>query len=279
MKIMVKMNDKVKNVVLWLSAIVFTLSLVIYQRATGPTYPVKGEVEIDGEVIDFKLLRTHDTEIDAPVTIVLTDNDIVGEVKYKRYKSHDDWTVAAMEKDNDTLSYLLPFQPPAGKLMYHVILYKGGNKYVLNEEPAVIRFKGAVPKAILFPHIFFMFFSLLFGVRAGLEALFRKKDTLFQAGVALFTVILGGLILGPIVQKFAFDAYWTGWPFGHDLTDNKTAVIFIFWLIAWLRLRKQPTNKTWVIVATVVMIIVYIIPHSVLGSEIDYTKQQIETTE
>jgi hypothetical protein len=124
-----------------------------------------------------------------------------------------------------------------------------------------------------------MFFSLLFGTRAGLEAIFRRKDTLYMTGVALFTIILGGLILGPIVQKYAFDAYWTGWPFGHDLTDNKTAVIFIFWLIAFIKLRMNRQHKTMVIVATLVMIIVYIIPHSVLGSEIDHTKQQTEITE
>jgi len=41
-------------------------------------------------------------------------------------------------------------------------------------------------------------------------------------------------------------------------------------------LRKKPEHKTWVVVALIVMIIVYIIPHSVLGSEIDYTKQETE---
>ena len=158
--------------------------------------------------------------------------------------------------------------------MYNVSLFKNGKEYSLNDGPVVIRFKGAVPLTVLTPHIFFMFFSLLFGVRAGFESVFRKKDTKYYTGVALVTVVVGGLILGPIVQKYAFDAYWTGWPLGHDLTDNKTAVIFIFWLIAFLKLRKNPKHTTMVIIATVVMLIVYAIPHSVLGSEIDYTKQE-----
>ncbi|MCX8055813.1 MAG: hypothetical protein N3A67_09145, partial [Ignavibacteria bacterium] len=79
---------------------------------------------------------------------------------------------------------------------------------------------------------------------------------------ALWTTILffiGGMILGPLVQKFAFDAYWTGWPFGHDLTDNKTLVALIFWLIALFKLRKNPTNKTWAIIAAIVMLAVYLI--------------------
>ena len=270
------MSDKMKNVLLWVVAVVFTLSLVIYQRATGPTYPVSGEIEIEGEVIEWKFLRTHDTEINAPVVVKVADKEITGQLSYKRYKSFDEWTEVEMNRNDEGLISSLPFLPAAGKMMYTVVLYKGDKVYRLHEEPVVLRYKGAVPISVLTPHVFFMFFSLLFGVRAGLEALFRRKDTLFQAGVALFGVIIGGLILGPIVQKYAFDAYWTGWPFGSDLTDNKTAVIFLFWLIAWLRLRKKPENKLWPIIATVVMLIVYVIPHSVLGSEIDYTKEGTE---
>jgi hypothetical protein len=270
------MNDKMKNVLLWIIAVVLTLSLVVYQRATGPTYPIKGKTEIDGEKIAYRFLRSHDTEINAPVDIKLADKDITGQLSYKRYKSYDEWTTIDMKPNDEGLVSELPYLPAAGKMMYNVVLFKDGVSYPLNDEPVVLRYKGAVPISVLTPHVFFMFFSLLFGVRAGMEALFRRKDTLFQAGVALFTVIIGGLILGPIVQKYAFDAYWTGWPFGTDLTDNKTAVIFLFWLIAWLRLRKQPGNKVWPVIATIVMLIVYVIPHSVLGSEIDYTKQQTE---
>ena len=224
------MNDKTKNVLLWAIAIVFTLSLVVYQRATGPTYPIKGEVEIDGEMISYKFLRSHDTDIDAPVVIEVKNKEISGVLTYKRYKSYDELTSVNLKQKNGKLSSSIPSQPPAGKVEYSVSLFKNGVEYSLNEEPVVIRFKGAVPLAVLTPHIFFMFFSLLFGARAGLEAIFRRKDTLFFTGVALFTIILGGLILGPIVQKYAFDAYWTGWPWGHDLTDNKTAVIFSPWL-------------------------------------------------
>jgi hypothetical protein len=272
-------NSKQLNRVLWIAAVVLTISLVVYQRATGPTYPKKGEVEIAGETVKFKLLRTHDTDIDAPVEIKVASKKIKGELSYKRFKSYDEWTTIPLKRSGDMLMGQLPFQPPAGKIEYKVRLVTADESVDLTEEPVVIRFKGAVPAAILTPHIFFMFISLLFTLRAGLEALFRRKDTLYLTGVSLVTLVIGGLILGPIVQKYAFDAYWTGWPFGHDLTDNKTAVIFIFLLIAFLKLRKDPGHKTWVVVATVVMVVVYAIPHSVLGSEIDHTKSTIEQTE
>ncbi len=46
----------------------------------------------------------------------------------------------------------------------------------------------------------------------------------------MMLLVLGGFLLGPIVQKYAFGAFWTGWPFGEDLTDNKTAVAVLAWL-------------------------------------------------
>jgi len=81
------------------------------------------------------------------------------------------------------------------------------------------------------------------------------------------------MFLGPVVQKYAFDAYWTGWPFGHDLTDNKSLLAFIFWAVALGYQIWKREKKGWAVVAAVILFLVYIIPHSVLGSEIDYTKE------
>ena len=39
----------------------------------------------------------------------------------------------------------------------------------------------------------------------------------------------GGFVLGPLVQKAAFAAYWTGIPWGWDLTDDKTLFAALFW--------------------------------------------------
>ena len=114
-----------------------------------------------------------------------------------------------------------------------------------------------------------------------LEVLFKGHYTYIYTWLTVIFLTIGGMILGPIVQKYAFDAYWTGWPFGNDLTDNKSLLAFIFWLVAlgyqiWSR-----EKKILAVVAAVVLLAVYMIPHSVLGSEIDYTKegQQTETQE
>lgn len=270
------MKDKGKNITLWIIAIVLTVGLVIYQRSTGPSYPVRGEVVIGDEVINYKLIRTFGGTEDALVIIKTENEDITGSITLKRFKSYDHWSTTKMIRRGNELIGVIPNQPMAGKVEYIITLHSIGKDYKLTEEPVIIRFKGAVPRAILIPHIFFMFVSLLFSLRVGLEIFFRGVDTKYYTGIVAVTLLFGGLIFGPIVQKYAFDAYWTGWPFGHDLTDNKTLFVFIFWVIAWFVLRKKPQNKLWPTIAVLAMLLVYAIPHSVLGSEIDHTKQETE---
>ncbi len=273
------MNDKNKNILLWVIAVLLTVGLVIYQRSTGPTYPVRGEVTIDGEVIKYKLIRTFGGDQNALVEINTENKGVTGKITLKRYKSFDEWSTSAMTSKDGKLVGVIPNQPPAGKVEYIITLISNGKSYVLTDDPVIIRFKGLVPMAVLTPHIFFMFFSMLFALRTGLELFFRRKDTRYYTGVVLATLFFGGLVLGPIVQKYAFDAYWTGWPFGHDLTDNKTLFVFIFWVIAWFVLRKKPQNRLWPLLAVLAMIMVYSIPHSVMGSEIDHTKDGKQNTE
>jgi hypothetical protein len=162
-------------------------------------------------------------------------------------------------------------------LIYHVELVSGNQSVLLNDEPTVIRFKGDVPAWVLIPHILIMFTAMMMSTRTGLEAIAKSKKTYAYSLVTLVTLFIGGLILGPVVQKFAFDAYWTGWPFGGDLTDNKTLVAFIFWAIAAWRLKKNPENRTWPIIAMFVLLAVYLIPHSMFGSSLDYSTGTVMT--
>ncbi|MEW5924308.1 MAG: hypothetical protein AB1746_10000 [Candidatus Zixiibacteriota bacterium] len=262
-----------RPLVLWIIAIVITLGSVVYQRLTGPTYPIRGSVEINGEKIKYRLLTTHVTDEDARMEIKVPDQNISGEVKLKRYKSYDDWSVLPLPRDGENLIVTLPKQPPAGKVMYQVTLVDAnGSRYELSEKPVVIRFKGAVPAFIIIPHIIIIFMGMLLATRAGFEAIVNGAKMYSLTFWTTILLIIGGLIFGPLLQKFAFNEYWTGWPFGRDLTDSKTAFAVLFWLVALWRSRSDGKGRFWIILAAAVTLIVYLIPHSVLGSEIDYTK-------
>lgn len=262
-----------KSILLWLIAFVLTVFTAVYQRLTGPTYPVSGEVTIAGKLIEYKLDRTHGGEGDHLIKISVDDENICGELVWKRYKTNDEWTSIEMKRQGKKLVASLPYQPPAGKLLYHVVLQQEEKVVVLpQKEEVIIRFKGDVPIYFLIPHIIFIFGAMLLSTRTGLEYFNEGKKFKPLTILTFIFVIIGGFILGPIIQYYAFGAFWTGFPFGHDLTDNKILIGFIGWLIALIALYKFENPKRWIVFASVLMFIIFLIPHSLLGSELDYDK-------
>jgi len=260
------------SITLWIIAFVLTLAIAVYQRLTGPTHPVKESITLNGTEVKAKFERSHGGEGDQPVVVELSPNNLDGNLYWKRYKTNDDWNIVKMNKEEKTLAAYLPHQPPAGKLEYFVKISDENSEAFLPAKPIVTRFKGAVPDFILIPHIFFMFAAMLLALRTGIEV-FRKQPRLKLLTVITVIVLgIGGMILGPIVQKYAFGEFWTGFPNGTDLTDNKTLIAFIGWLIALVAVLKIKKPKFWIAFATVVMFAVFLIPHSVMGSELDYNK-------
>ncbi len=259
------------SILLWIAAFILTAASAIYQRVTGPSYPLSGSVTLGGTTIPYKLDRTHGGTTNHNVVLATGDSTIHGRLVWKRYKTSDPWTTVPMTGSGGTLSAELPNQPPAGKLLYRIELERGSERVTVpRDEPVVIRFKGEVPVAILIIHVTLMFSGMLFSTRALLEC-FKKEARLKVLSIcSLLLLAGGGLILGPIVQQYAFGALWTGWPVGPDLTDNKTALIVLSWIVAVFAVRKARRAKLWVSVAAIITLLVYLIPHSVLGSELDY---------
>jgi len=262
----------VKTWMLWVLALVITLSAALYQRVTGPTWPVFGKVSIGGSEVKFRLNRSHAGEGDEEIRLLVPEQVSGGTLQLRRFPSNDPWTSVAMERDGGYLAGRIPHQPLAGKVMYRIELVgKDGTKTPLTPGPIQIRFRGSVPAIVMVPHIALMFAAMLFSNRAGLDVLLSGERAYRLSLYTLILLILGGLALGPVVQKYAFDAYWTGWPMGKDLTDNKTFLCTALWGLALWRARRNAPAKGWVLAAAFVTLAVFMIPHSLLGSEVDYT--------
>ncbi|UCG85103.1 MAG: hypothetical protein JSW71_14320 [Gemmatimonadota bacterium] len=267
------------GVTLWVVAVVLMLTAAVYQRLTGPTYRLRGEFTLAGETYRYRLVRSAYSTADTLVTIPTPSTEVIGNLHYKRYPTDDDFTVLPLEVHGEHLGASLPAQPPAGKLEYYLTLDTPAGSLTIpdNESGSVIiRFKGPTPLYVLLPHVFMMFFAVLIGMRAGLAALFAPAGVDKLSWITLVLVTVGGLFLGPIVQKTAFGEYWTGFPFGFDLTDNKTLIMWLVWVVACAVLLKYKTRlyvrRAAVVGAAVVMVIVYLIPHSLRGSQLDYSQ-------
>ncbi len=263
-----------RSAAFWILALLLTIASAVVQRVTGPTYPVSGKTMMHGEKIEFSFERSHGGEDNAVIRVQTHDSSIRGEVAWKRYKTADEWQRVPMKNEGGDLSAQLPHQPPGGKLQYRVLLDDGVESFTLPANDAVVmRFKGDVPLAILIPHIIAMFGAMLLSTRAGLECFAKIPSYKNFAAWTIGFLVIGGFILGPLVQLYAFNAWWTGWPFGGDLTDNKTAIALAAWIVSAIAVRKVAAPKNWVLAASIITMVVFLIPHSLFGTEIDYSAE------
>ena len=144
--------------------------------------------------------------------------------------------------------------------------------------PVVMRFKGDVPAGVLVPHVVAMFFGMMIGVRAALAAAFARPEARRYAWVTVVLLGIGGprpradrpevrlrrlldglaLRRGPHGQQDARHVAGLGrWPSS-------------CWAGAATRPTAGPAGT--VAAAAAVMLAVYLVPHSLRGSQLDYAK-------
>jgi hypothetical protein len=247
---------------------------------TGPTYPLRGKVIIDGQELKYKLNRSHGGNTNQPVILALPDSTCQADLIYTYYKANRPWESVTMEWKDGNFYAELPNQPPAGKLEYYIVLSTQSQKYTIPSDRTVVtRFKGGVPSAVLIPHVLFMFLAMLLSNLSALEAIIGGKRLTLYTILTTILLFIGGMILGPVVQRYAFGELWTGIPYGYDLTDNKTLVAMIGWLFAIVQVLRKNNKQArwWVVAAAVILLLVYSLPHSMLGSELNYQTMQIRT--
>jgi hypothetical protein len=262
---------------LWLAAFLLMAGAAVWQRLTGPTHPRRVHAELAGQDVPFRLLRSAVSGEPLLVSVPAPEG-VSGVVRFRRFPTSEPFQDVPLRREGGALVAILPTQPPAGKIEYDVILATpAGAVRVPDGPPVVMRFKGDVPAGVLVPHVVAMFFGMMIGLRAALAAGFSRPEARRYAWVTVVLLGIGGLVLGPIVQKHAFGAYWTGWPFGEDLTDNKTLAMWLAWVVAVVVLgkRRDPADRKarWTVAAAAaVMLAVYLVPHSLRGSQLDYAK-------
>lgn len=269
---------------LWILAFILMLAAGVYQRYTGPTYKLRGSYAVGEQVVKYRLVRSAYSTGDTAV-VIPAPAGVTGDLVYRRYPTEDEFARVPLVRRDGELAGTLPAQPPAGKLEYHLELTTPSGTVVAPDtgENAVIRFKGWVPAWVLILHVAFMFFGVLVAWRAGLGALVSAEGLRKLSWAALLLFTIGGFLLGPWVQKYAFDDWWTGIPFGWDLTDNKTLVMWLAWFFALIAIGRDRGEATVgegtrggrkarvaVVIAAIVTVGVYLIPHSMAGSQLDY---------
>jgi hypothetical protein len=278
-----------RSILLWSAAVALSVACFVFQNRTGPTYPLEGRFDTGRGPVDFKFLRSE--EIGTALQIMLRDPvpaGVTAKVRFRRYKSNDAWSEVAMQPgvfkfrrrgsvdEVKGLGVALPsLAERAGKYEYFVLIDAGtGPRSVTGERAIYARYKAPVPHAVLLVHILVVFLSMTLALRTGLEAV-RGGDGRRLLWATIVSLLAGAFVMGPVVQKYAFGVWWSGVPFGWDWTDNKVLVELAAWALAvavGASGRHPRRARAAVLFAAVVTLAVYFIPHSVFGSEYDYTR-------
>lgn len=256
-----------KRYVIWIISIFISLIIFIYQRYSGPTYPVNGKVLFQGKYVRYKFPRS--CTINEKKCLLRFYSEVDGYVLYKRYKIDEPYSrIEFVKKDGQSYAILPDDFPAAGKIVYDVFI-NSEPQIKINSSSIVLRFKNSVPLFILIMHIIFMFLFMIFStyIFVSNNVITLDKKIFY---INYIFLIIGGFIYGALLQKYAFGQYWTGFPFGFDLTDNKTLIIFLFWSYSLYKLIKGVEVKRAINISYILTIIVYLIPHSLFGSEYRY---------
>ncbi len=264
----------------WFIAVIITLLAAYYQWVSGPTKPKKIEFTLNQQGHKVKLPRSSNNDKDCRVDLKLNDTSYTAYIFYRQYPTSTEWVKSKFTiTDLSRISAFLPLQPAAGKLEYFIEIHNPSHSETVTiskENPIIIRFKNPVPAWVLIPHILLMFIAMLLSNLTGALAIFNHPRFNYYGKLTLIILIIGGFIFGPLVQKFAFGEYWTGFPFGFDLTDNKTLIALVAWLAAYLlNIKEQRPLVSFF--AAIVMLIVFSIPHSLWGSQLDHETGKVIT--
>jgi len=248
---------------LWIVAVLITLVLSVWQRVSGPTYPIYGHAALAGHAFGYKLERTHAGAGDHRVVLRPGVPGAIGLLTWREHQPPSAWTQQPMSPEGDALVGALPHHAAGQKVDYRVTLTSGASTVTLPSAPqATLRFRSDVPAWVLIPHIVCMLGALLLAVRVALEA-FRPQPNLKLLTLrTLSATFLGGFPLGCAVSAYAFGRPWGGFPLGNDATDDKTLLAFLGWVVASVAVFRARNPRPWVIGAAIVMFLAYLVPHS-----------------
>jgi len=275
-----------------LVAFVLTLVLLGFARKTTTVQSVHKTAEKSGILIDHNTVPKKVGEGDAviPVKVIgAKEVKLFYKIGKEEFRSVD---MGLKEGENDVFVAFIPYHKKGTQAWYYVEAQKQTEDTKVavslpdrnspNFKPILLKFEGNVPPYIIVSHVFCNFAGIFFSVLALFSVINLKKgkSTLKKSVIfSLFTFIFlftGFLIIGSALNYFAFGVMWEAFPFGRDVTDNKSQIILLSWLVTLFLVKgtilgKNPsknlvsekTYSTMVIISFVVTVVMYLIPHSI----------------
>lgn len=242
--------------------------------------------------IEFNPIEEHIGEEDVQIFVHLESN--IGQPSAKLYYQIDDvqlddvWSdpVNLTPLEENLFGYTIPSQDRGTRLNYYLeITTATGTKiYFPRNAPEeesfyTLTFKGEANNFLLAIHIILMVLAILLFIAATYYA-FKHLQHQLPVDRALWLSVIGFLLfvvgivpIGMIVEYQVFGSIFQGWPFGRDVNDTTTLVIFIYWFVSLMMMKNKIFKKeennlisdkgfaSLVVIGTIITLAMYLVPH------------------
>jgi hypothetical protein len=273
-------------------AVVFTLLMLVFARSTTAVRSVHKTINQQGILIDH---HTVPKQVGDEIPVISARVEGASEVKLV-YKIGADgqYQTAAMTPDPEETNVYqasIPLNPKGVKAWYYLeavapresgeVIVTLPEKNQGQIEPIKLKFEGEVPAYIVISHVLCIFGAIFCSVLAlfSVVDLGKGKRTLRQSLKfpiwTLALLFLGFVPFGIAMNYFAFGVTWEAFPFGWDVTDNKSQIMMAFWLVTLILVKGTLSGKgesknlvsdraysALVVISFVATMIILAIPHS-----------------
>jgi len=266
-------------------AVLMTLLVIASARYFGPNRSYLVEAAGKGIGLSHKAPRGHSGEGPAVLTLGVDlkgidesslQVELVGQVKNSQVfgRLSPVKSEPGSEGSMRLYTFEVPHKAPTTRYYYRFeAKVQNGDPLILQRDdgsPMMVKFKGNVPAWIVITHILAMFggfFLLIWSALYAFLPALGKGDAKSAARLGLWawiTMFFGGLPIGFLMNYYAFDVFWEAFPFGKDVTDNKTQIALLLWGIAVLALYIGKGKKAGLLAigTAVVVLAIFLIPHS-----------------
>jgi hypothetical protein len=273
-------------------AILFSLLMLIFTRSTTSVRSVHKMVDGEGIVIDH---HTVPKQVGDEIPVISARVEGASEVRlvYKIGPDGEYRTVAMSPQpaEADVYQAAIPLHPKGIKAWYYLeavasrelgevmVTLPGKNQGEI--EPIKLKFEGEVPSYIIISHVLCIFGAIFCSVLALFSVVDMRKGKITLRQSLKFPIwtlallFLGFVPFGIAMNYFAFGVIWEAFPFGRDVTDNKSQIMMLFWLITLILVKgtlfgkgesknfiSKRSYSSLVIISFIANMIILAIPHS-----------------
>jgi len=274
------------------AAVIFTIFILVFTRKTTAVRSVHQVVEYQGIKIDH---HTVPKQMGDEIPLISAEVEGASEMRlvYKIGKDgvYRSITMSPRPGKENVFEASIPLHTKGKKAWYYLEAIGGSGSEEVSValpqansgqvDPIRLKFEGEVPAYVIVPHILSIFAAIFFATLTLFTAVDLKtgRGTLVKSvkycAITLLLLFIGFFPFGWAMNYFAFGVLWEAFPFGRDVTDNKSQIMFLFWLVTLIMVKGTLWGKgedknlitgrgysTLVIVSFVATMIILAVPHS-----------------